>query len=56
MMKENAPTYMDRSPLFPGSSCFPLSPDHKVVVKKHGFPVGQSDQLNVIFDVIGTPT
>ena len=56
MMKENAPTYMDRSPLCPGSSCFPLSPDHKVVVKKHGFPVGQSDQLNVIFDVIGTPT
>ena len=56
MMKENAPTYMDRSPLFPGSSCFPLSPDHKVVVKKHGFPVGQSDQLNVIFDVIGTPS
>jgi mitogen-activated protein kinase 1/3 len=27
MMKENAPTFMDRKPLFPGSSCFPLSPD-----------------------------
>lgn len=26
MMKENAPTFMDRTPLFPGKSCFPLSP------------------------------
>jgi len=27
MIKENAPTFLDRSPLFPGTSCFPLSPD-----------------------------
>ena len=27
-IKENAPTYLDRSPLFPGASCFPLSPDN----------------------------
>src|SRR5450830_1040097 len=27
MMKESAPTYLDRRPLFPGKSCFPLSPD-----------------------------
>ncbi len=27
MLKENAETFLDRSPLFPGSSCFPLSPD-----------------------------
>lgn len=26
MLKENAPTFMDRNPLFPGMSCFPLSP------------------------------
>jgi len=26
MMKENAPTFLDRQPLFPGKSCFPLSP------------------------------
>ena len=56
MMKENAPTYQDRKPLFPGTSCFPLSPDHKVTVKKGGFPSSNSDQLNVIFDIIGTPT
>ena len=55
MMKENAATYQDRHPLFPGTSCFPLSPDHKVAVKKGGFPSSHSDQLNVIFDVIGTP-
>jgi len=55
MMKENAATYQDRQPLFPGTSCFPLSPDHKVAVKKGGFPASNSDQLNVIFDVIGVP-
>ena len=39
MIKENAPTFMDRSPLFPGSSCFPLSPENdRKVVKKSGFP------------------
>jgi len=54
MMKEHAPTYLDRKPLFPGSSCFPLSPDHKAE-KKHGFPHSSTDQLNVIFDKIGTP-
>lgn len=56
MIKENAPTYQDRHPLFPGTSCFPLSPDHKACVKKGSFPASNSDQLNVIFDVIGTPT
>lgn len=56
MMKENAPTYQDRLPLFPGKSCFPLSPDHKISVKKGGFPASSGDQLNVIFEVIGTPT
>ena len=29
MMKENAPTFLDRYPLFPGKSCFPLSPARK---------------------------
>ena len=56
MIKENAATYQDRTPLFPGKSCFPLSPDHKVTAKKSGFPSSSSDQLSVIFSVIGTPT
>lgn len=47
---------MDRCPLFPGSSCFPLSPDAKVEIRKKEFPNTGSDQINVIFDVIGTPS
>lgn len=47
---------MDRGPLFPGSSCFPLSPDrkHKSDYKYHA--QGKHDMLNKIFDYIGTPT
>lgn len=56
MMKESAPTYLDRKPLFPGKSCFPLSPDRAAQEEKHGFPVSKNDQLSVIFDVIGTPS
>lgn len=43
MIKENAPTFLDRSPLFPGSSCFPLSPARANTVKKSGFPHHSSD-------------
>ena len=58
MMKENAATFMDRMPLFPGKSCFPLSPpgSKKVKVNEFGFPNEKADQLNVIFDVIGSPS
>lgn len=56
MLRENAPTFMDRSPLFPGNSCFPLSPDHHTKMRRAGFPSSNSDQLNVIFEVIGTPS
>jgi mitogen-activated protein kinase 1/3 len=55
MIKENAPTFLDRSPLFPGTSCFPLSPDRANTVKKSGFPHSSQDQLSVIFSVLGTP-
>ena len=57
MMRENAPTFTDRQPLFPGKSCFPLSPPgkNKVTVNEYGFPNEKADQLNVIFDVIGSP-
>lgn len=58
MIKENAPTFIDRTPLFPGKFCFPLSPpgSKKVRLNEHGFPNEKSDQLSVIFDVIGTPS
>jgi mitogen-activated protein kinase 1/3 len=44
MVKENCPTFTERKPLFPGKSCFPLSPDpdgSKEVRK--GFPHSSSD-------------
>lgn len=55
MMKESAPTYLDRKPLFPGKSCFPLSPDKHSKEERSGFPFSKNDQLAVIFEVIGTP-
>ena len=39
-----------RIPLFPGKTCFPLSADSALSYKSI------HDQLNVIFDVIGTPS
>lgn len=43
----------DRVPLFPGGSCFPLSPDPRIV--RVGPGRSADDQLNIIFDLIGTP-
>ena len=42
----------ERNALFPGRSCFPLSPTED---DEHSSPASL-DQLNVIFSVIGTPT
>ena len=55
MMKENAPTYMDRKPLFPGKSCFPLSPAKDQTGMRGGFPFSSTDQLAIIFGTIGIP-
>lgn len=48
--------FKDRSPLFPGASCFPLSPDrdHKHDYRYH--TRGKHDQLNMIFNLLGTPS
>jgi len=54
-MKENSPTFLDRKPLFPGKSCFPLSPAKVSTESKAGLPFSSSDQLAVIFSVIGSP-
>ncbi|CAN0386695.1 unnamed protein product, partial [Discosporangium mesarthrocarpum] len=40
----------ERNALFPGKSCFPLSADVPTTY------TDKLDQLNVIFDVIGTPS
>lgn len=45
----------DRGPLFPGSSCFPLSPDHKHKQDYRYHTRGKHDQLNMIFNLLGTP-
>lgn len=50
MLTENCRNPHDRKPLFPGTSCFPLS-------AKDPFAYNDRlDQLNVIFEVIGTPS
>lgn len=56
MMKENAPTFLDRQPLFPGKSCFPLSPAKDPTEQRKGFPFSSTDQLAVIFGTIGIPS
>lgn len=43
MMKESAATYLDRKPLFPGKSCFPLSPCQHARIQANGFPVAKDD-------------
>lgn len=55
MMKENAATFLDRQPLFPGKSCFPLSPAKKADENRKGFPFSANDQLSIIFQIIGSP-
>merc|ERR1719446_1420282 len=48
--------FEDRSPLFPGASCFPLSPhrEHKNDYRYH--TRGERDQLSMIFSLLGTPS
>jgi mitogen-activated protein kinase 1/3 len=50
MQKENVPDAAKREPLFPGKSCFPLSAKDPFAYQD------RMDQLNVIFEVIGTPS
>lgn len=50
MQSENNTNPQDRQALFPGRSCFPLSAESPLAY------ADQLDQLNVIFDVLGTPS
>ncbi|CAI2360326.1 unnamed protein product [Moneuplotes crassus] len=52
MLRENAKSTFDRKPLFPGSSCYPLSPSAKN--KEQGGL--KEDQLCVIIEKLGTPS
>eukprot|EP00928_Gymnodinium_smaydae_P013486 TRINITY_DN14915_c0_g2_i1.p1 TRINITY_DN14915_c0_g2~~TRINITY_DN14915_c0_g2_i1.p1 ORF type:complete len:419 (-),score=78.28 TRINITY_DN14915_c0_g2_i1:89-1345(-) len=48
--------HLDRGPLFPGASCFPLSPDHKHKSDYKYHTQGKQDMLNKIFNLLGTPS
>lgn len=57
MVREHASNYTERKPIFPGKSCFPLSPDKSGRSSNvNGYPRSATDQLYVIFQVLGTPT
>uniref|UniRef100_A0A0K6S6B6 Protein kinase domain-containing protein n=1 Tax=Chromera velia CCMP2878 TaxID=1169474 RepID=A0A0K6S6B6_9ALVE len=55
MMKENKQYHTEREPLFPGTSCFPLSPNRQHANDYRFHTKGNKDQLNMIFTLIGTP-
>lgn len=52
MQKSSSSSHYQREPLFPGVSCFPLSPGYN----SPALPQDSRDQLNVILDVLGTPS
>lgn len=56
MLQENFPNPRDRGPLFQGSTCYPLSPHREARTDYQHYYCRQSkDQLNLIFDIVGTP-
>lgn len=56
MSIENQPDYRNRKPLFPGASCFPLSPSEQPTTLIAGLPVSPRDQLNHILSIHGNPS
>jgi mitogen-activated protein kinase 1/3 len=53
MMKEIQPNHKQRKALFPGNSCYPLSPAVSPTLNIAGNSVSPGDQLNVILSVMG---
>jgi mitogen-activated protein kinase 1/3 len=47
MCKEIVTNCCERQPLFPGSSCYPLSPPANEEEE-------ENDQLNLVFDILGS--
>lgn len=57
MMRENFESVWERQPLFPGNSCYNLSPGQEQEdMKEWEDKKMKGDQLTKIFEVIGTPT
>ena len=55
-LEENCQNPKKRKCLFPGRFCFPLSPDVMADCDENGIPLSQqNDQLEYIFNLIGTP-
>ena len=57
MQRESVPNFTFRMPLFPGRSCYPMSPHpagNKTSGNKAGLNSDQNDQLSVIFSVLGS--
>jgi mitogen-activated protein kinase 1/3 len=52
----NSKSFLDREPLFPGESCYPISPDFSNLNLVGQYPCHESEQLHTIFSLIGTPT
>jgi len=50
MLKGNSKCFTDRKPLFPGISCYPLSPGSAIDKENK-----DQDQLSIIMKVLGTP-
>lgn len=50
MQRETRPDPSKRGPIFPGESCFPLS------IKDQMDYANRADQMQVIFEIIGSPT
>lgn len=56
MLRKNNTYFWNRVPLFPGESCYPLSPSQMPDKITNKFSSNREDQLNKIFDVIGSPS
>lgn len=56
MNKKNKLDYRDRSALFAGDSCYPLSPDMSLRYEQGNLKFSDSDQLIMITEILGTPT
>ncbi len=56
MLKEVEPDPQRRRALFPGGSCYPLSPSKNPTANVSDHPVSPFEQMNLIFATLGNPT
>ena len=55
-IKQNNDNPKTRTPLFPGESCFPLSPLHSDNTLIPGLPASDTDQMKLIINLLGNPS